>query len=260
MNRLFFYLVAMLHYSDQGDGEALVFLHGFCSDLRIWQDFITPFTEEYRVILLDLPGCGKSSLLAPSLHEWAKACWETLNALGVDQCHLVGHSMGGYVALEMLAIAPERMQSFTSFHSSPLADNSERRANRFKQINFIDKYGSKMLVRQIIPALFHTDMEDKTIMQAVSIAEEQSPKGLQAALTSMAKRADNRNVLYGSSTPLLFISGRHDAILPIEEQQGFAASCKNAQLVVLEQTAHMGMLAETTSAQNHLANFLANLT
>ena len=258
MNRLFFYLVGMLNYADQGEGEVLVFLHGFCSDMRIWEDFIVPFTEEYRVICLDLPGCGSSPVMTPSLVEWATACWETLRIIGVHKCHLIGHSMGGYVALAMMDAAPEKVVSFISFHSSPLTDNEERKSNRFKQISFIDKYGPKMLVSQIVPALFHSDFEEDKIMPAVSIAEEQSGRGLQAALEAMAKRANRRNLLFSTKMPILFVSGAYDAILPIEEQTEFAASCQNAQIVILENSGHMAMLEEKIKAQEHIERFLAN--
>jgi len=247
----------MLNYSDQGEGEALVFLHGFCSDLTLWHSFIGPFTEEYRVICIDLPGCGKSPLLAPSLSEWAKACWDTLNMLGIDECHIIGHSMGGYIALELLAQQPQRMRSFVSFHSSPLPDNDERRNNRYRQQSFIDKYGPKMLVQQIVPALFHADFDEVRMMKAVAIAENQSADGLKASLAAMAKRSDHRNTLYAAEMPVLFLSGLYDSILPIKAQKEFAKACKKAHLLQLDQTAHMGMIEEEGKCQERIAEFLA---
>lgn len=249
----------MLHSTVHGQGEPLVFLHGFCSDQRIWDSFISPFAEEYQVILLDLPGCGKSEMADNDLTVWASACWNSLTQLGVQACHIVGHSMGGYVALEMMMQAPERFKSFTSFHSTPIADTEERRTNRMRQIEFIDKYGPKMLVRQIIPALFMEGVDNTFIDKAVRIAENQTGQGLQSALSAMANRSDNREMLFSADIPVLFLSGRYDGILPIADQEIFAQSCKRGLIRILENTAHMGMLEEKELAQEYLAKFVAGI-
>jgi pimeloyl-ACP methyl ester carboxylesterase len=94
-----------LNYRRQGAGEPVVLLHGIGSDLCVWEPVLESLAEHLEVIAVDLPGFGHSPPLPggvpPSPHALAGAVAGLLDQLGVDRAHLVGNSLGGWVALEL---------------------------------------------------------------------------------------------------------------------------------------------------------------
>jgi pyruvate dehydrogenase E2 component (dihydrolipoamide acetyltransferase) len=95
----------------QGEGVPLVLLHGFGADHGSWKPFAA-MLEGKASLAIDLPNHGKSPLqTTDSLAGLAQAVWSTLQAQGVTQCHLLGHSLGGAVALSLVELAPGLVKS-----------------------------------------------------------------------------------------------------------------------------------------------------
>ncbi|MBP2315842.1 alpha/beta fold hydrolase [Azospirillum soli] len=103
-------------------GVPALLLHGFAGDLLTWQFNLSPLATERRVLAVDLPGHGGSTLDVGEGRIGDLAPWlvRFLNALEVPRVHLVGHSMGGYVALELARHAPERVASLSLIASAGL--------------------------------------------------------------------------------------------------------------------------------------------
>ena len=95
----------MLHFFEKGQGHPLIFLHGFCESGEMWRYFVDSLSTQYRVLCPDLPGFGNSPLTSPitSLEQVALQLEEWLDALQIQNPIVMGHSLGGYVAL----LAPE---------------------------------------------------------------------------------------------------------------------------------------------------------
>ncbi len=105
---------AHLHYHSAGQGDAVVLVHGFSLDLRMWDDQVAPLAQAYQVIRYDLRGFGQSSLPIsgqPYLHHEDLAA--LLDHLGIPAAHLVGLSKGGAVALDFTLAEPGRVRSLT---------------------------------------------------------------------------------------------------------------------------------------------------
>ncbi len=100
-------------YADMGSGpETLVFIHGMGSNLKAWSHNLPFFAEKYRCIALDLPGHGKSEKTAQevSMGGYAQAVLALLDALGIAAAWLVGHSMGGQLALTLALESPAQVK------------------------------------------------------------------------------------------------------------------------------------------------------
>jgi pimeloyl-ACP methyl ester carboxylesterase len=106
----------VVEYAQGGDGEAIVFVHGFGGDKRMWIPFVRGFVNQYRVVAPDLPGHGGSAL-APNqtytLDTMAQAVGDFVDAADIPRFHLVGSSMGGGVALAYAIENPDRVSSLT---------------------------------------------------------------------------------------------------------------------------------------------------
>ncbi|MGA9212059.1 alpha/beta fold hydrolase, partial [Kaistella sp.] len=100
----------MLNYEISGSGkETLVLLHGFMENLTIWDDMDTYLSEKFSLIKIDLPGHGLSKIYNEihTMELVADEVKKVTDKLNLDQFHLLGHSMGGYVSLAFAEKFPE---------------------------------------------------------------------------------------------------------------------------------------------------------
>lgn len=101
-----------LHYRTAGEGEAVVFLHAGIADSRLWDRQLATFADQYRVVVYDLRGYGKSEL-PPQPYAHHRDLELLLDTLNIGAAHFVGASMGGSVVLDFALVYPERVQSLT---------------------------------------------------------------------------------------------------------------------------------------------------
>jgi pimeloyl-ACP methyl ester carboxylesterase len=252
--------MTVLSFSDRGAGSALVFLHGFCEDARIWDDFAAPFGEKYRIICIDLPGFGRSPA-APgiSIAGMAEAVKGTLDELKISEMTLIGHSMGGYVALEYASRWPENLRALGLFHSQPYADSEEKKEARLKSADFVRRHGSLPFVAQLIPGLFAPAFarENPAIVQElVQRAAAYDPEGIAAALEAMRNRSDLSAILQNAIFPVLFLIGTEDQAIPAELSKRQTTLPPVASIHYLPGVGHMGMLEAREATQNILDAFL----
>ena len=252
---------AKVAYEIEGKGTPVVLLHGFCEDQRVWEDFKQDLLEEkYRVITIDLPGFGQSEVVHPaSIQYYAEAVLAVLDEKKLNQVILVGHSMGGYTALAVAELAPERLLGLGLFHSHPYADSTAKQEARYKQVNFIRRQGHQLYVKQLVPKLFpakyglsHPFDLDKLIHRAARYEAE----GIITGLEAMANRPDRTAVLEQTKVPVLFIVGEEDTAVPPEASQNQLSLPAVAQIHVLENVGHMGMIEARRKTQLIVRQFV----
>ncbi len=96
------YQQSIANFKHVGTGSCVVLLHGFCEDSGIWDAFLPQLSRKYSVIVPDLPGFGESSSLeSTTVEDMADAVCKVLQKTGVSKFVVIGHSMGGYVALAL---------------------------------------------------------------------------------------------------------------------------------------------------------------
>lgn len=247
------------YYLNGNKKKPIVFLHGFCEDSTVWDEFIEPF-EEYYIIRIDLPGSGGSDPVAQmSIADMAASVEAVLDHLKVGKFFLVGHSMGGYIALEVAKKHADQIMGLCMFHSQPYADSEERRQGRAKSIEFIEKNGHELYVKQLLPALFapgfaasHTYLVDMMILRASKFPRE----GIIGSIRAMANRPDNSQVLKDAPYPVLFIIGELDGVIPLEVSIDQTHLPAVADIHILPKVGHMGMFRAKRETQNILRRFL----
>ncbi|QOC21727.1 alpha/beta hydrolase [Wenzhouxiangella sp. AB-CW3] len=102
------------HYLEAGRGQTLVMIHGFNADAHHFTRLTRRVRQSCRVLAPDLPGFGLTETVTPleyDVESQARRLLEWLDAMGVDRCQLGGSSMGGYVAVALARMAPERIES-----------------------------------------------------------------------------------------------------------------------------------------------------
>src|SRR4030066_2144868 len=151
-----------VYYRDEGKGETLLLLHGFCESSEIWDDFRGALSKRFRVITPDLLGHGKnvppavrnsSGEYVNTMEMQAESAAAVLKSAGVDRCTVVGHSMGGYTALAFAELFPEKVRGLCLFHSTAMADPEEKKRDRDKAIEVVRK-DKDAFVEGMIPKMF----------------------------------------------------------------------------------------------------------
>ncbi|MBL7849622.1 MAG: alpha/beta fold hydrolase [Cyclobacteriaceae bacterium] len=249
--------MGFIHYRDQGTGRPLVFIHGFCDSLELWDDFILPFTAHYRVITLDLPGFGKSDLLPQpfTLDDVGDALSSLFTELNLDQPILVGHSLGGYVSLSLLARHPEQLSGVMLFHSTSSPDSEERKKVRDKVIAFVKENGVAPFVETFVPGLF-ANPADPAIPGTRKRTLQTRPEALTAYAAAMRDRPDRRSLLASTEKPVAILAGAKDVLIPFQDLRSMVQLAPKTQLFELPDAAHMGMFEAKNQAQNILSSYI----
>jgi pimeloyl-ACP methyl ester carboxylesterase len=204
----------------KGKGPSIIFLHGFLENQTMWEQLIEQLPSRYRCITLDLPGHGEAANLGyvHSMLEMAEMVKSLVDSLKLRKVNLIGHSMGGYVALSFAELYPDAIKSLVLMNSTARADSEERRLNRDRAIALV-KQNAKSYVRTAIPLLFRPKSR-KEYGQAVKLVKMQalktSPQGIVAALEGMKNRFDREVILHFAPYPILMVAAKHDPVIALE--------------------------------------------
>ena len=247
-----------LYYSVRGQGKPLVLLHGFLETHQIWDAFAEDLTSKYKVIAFDLPGFGQSPLLAKrpfTLTDVATEINQCLKKITTEKIDLIGHSLGGYIALAMVELEPQLFSSLGLFHSTAYADSDEKKESRTKTIDFVQRNGALVFTSNFVPPLFANPTHE-----AVSFVRDLAIQTNQTTvihyLEAMRDRPDRTNVLQSFNGKILFLAGSQDTVIPSEALKNQAKIPKNGFLKVFDRVGHMGMFEASQETRNELLEFL----
>lgn len=239
---------SQIHYTVEGKikQHSIVLLHGFTESLEIWDDFSAELSVDFKVICIDLPGHGKSACIskAHSMELMADAVKAVLDEESVEECVMIGHSMGGYVALAFAEKYPDSLKGLGLFHSSAFPDTAEGKAGRAKAIEAIEKNHSGFIMN-FIPDLFapaNRELLKKEINELVGKAQLMTKEAIIASQLGMMERGDKRYVLANASFPVLFIAGKLDTRVLFKKVLEMIAIPKDSTSLLLHDIAHMGYL------------------
>lgn len=249
----------MLHFFEKGQGPALLFLHGFCESGEMWRYFADSLSNQYRVLCPDLPGFGNSTMTHPisSLEEVALQLEEWMDALQIQNPIVMGHSLGGYVALALLERMGSRIQAIGLLHSTAYADDLEKKEMRNRTLTFLKKHGASKFVTSFVPQLFpeHRRMElDDELARAIEDGKRSSLEGLIAYTIAMRDRVDRLAVLQQFAGPKLLLAGTVDGSVKIESSR--AQQSAFTHYIELEGVGHLGMVEEKEKTLEVVLNFV----
>lgn len=219
----FLYKNTPIYYSDTGSGNAIVLLHGFLENSKMWNFYIPDFSIKNRIIAIDLLGHGQSECLGyiHSMENQADMVFALLNNLKIKKAVFVGHSMGGYVALAFAEMYPVNIGSLVLLNSTSFEDNHERKINRNRAIKAV-KLNYINFVRMSISNLFSEEnreiLEDE--IESVKLeALKTTLQGIVAAQEGMKIRKDRTRFLQSALFPILLVLGKKDPVLNYQENK-----------------------------------------
>jgi pimeloyl-ACP methyl ester carboxylesterase len=244
----------------RGTGKPIIFLHGFPMHQGIWDEFGDKFIAHNTVVSVDLPGFGKSPSLSPgfTLEHVADAVIAFVEDHKFSGAVLVGHSLGGYVSLAMIENRPDLFDALILFHSTALPDTAERKASRNKVIESVERNGALPFTSGFIAPLF-VDQQHEGIERMKEIAATTPADTVIGYTKAMRDRKDYVKTLRSFEKPTLLIAGEKDQGISVSSVYDQAKGCKNAEIEVIENVAHMGMVEKSIEAESRIKDFLKKI-
>ena len=239
---LLFFWMKKLNYTFKNKASSkeipLILLHGFLESSSMWKQ--VGFPKGYPLVLIDLPGHGKSShpdLICESISEMANLVIDVLDTLKLTQFHIMGHSMGGYVGLEIKKNDP-RTKKMILLNSNFWADSTQK-VNDRKRVAEIVQTNQSHFIYEVIPNLFLNPHQFDTEVKAlISEALVMSPDAIGKASIAMSTRKNYSDFVREKAGDFTCIQGVEDSIVPAKKmRQSLKGS--EVQYFELEGVGHM---------------------
>ncbi len=250
-----------ISYTDQGKGTAVVLLHGFLENKKMWDAFIPLWSKKFRIITIDLLGHGETECMGyvHSMENNADAVHKVLSELRLRKAILVGHSMGGYVALAFAELYPNMVKGLVLLNSTSRADSAERRTNRDRAIKAV-KQSFQNFISLSISNLFSEGNRER-LSEAINSVKQETLKtslqGIVASLEGMKIRVDREVLLHLTPYPKLLVLGKKDPVLDYEETK---EQIEDTQVQLLSfPDGHMSHIENQEALQTELLQFFKSV-
>jgi pimeloyl-ACP methyl ester carboxylesterase len=226
----------------------LVLLPGLINTRRVFEHQIEA--------LSDIADC-----IIPELwhHDTMGTMAEATLAMAPQSFALIGFSMGGYVAFEILRRASQRVERLALIDTQAVPDSAESTKRRRALLEQAKIGRFKGVQRTLLPQLVHSrHVDDPAISQPIfDMAQEIGADGFINEQRAIIDRADSRHMLVDIDVPTVVIVGRQDQVTPLPRSQEMAADIANSRLVVLEECGHMSPLERPLEVTEALRRWLS---
>ena len=243
-------------YMEAGEGPDLLFIHG--AGGLIWDPFLEQLSQHHRVLAPKLPGTANSTGVEWLMdhHDVFYFYWDFLDALGVDDVIVVGHSMGGWFAAEVAAMQPSRVSKLVLIAPAGLWNDDYPVADFFA-----------MMPNELIPALFHDTEHPGAKMMTAPPPEDpdelrtvtvERAKMLQTAARFMWPIPDKRlsERIHRVTSPTLIVWGASDGLIPPQYAEDFNRAIPNSEVAMFSASGHMPQVEEPEAVLAKLGEFL----
>jgi 3-oxoadipate enol-lactonase len=222
----------------------VVLLHAFPLDERMWAPQ-RPVLKGHEVVSPNLYALGGNSI-----DGWAERILDEAD----DDFTAVGASMGGYVALALARLAPERVRGLLLAGARPNADSADRRAGRAATIELIEEQGADGLWENQRDKLFGEQGPAEAVDLARQMALSRDRDELRGSVEAIRDRSDNTDIL--RSHPVVFALGATDVYFPVDEARVFVEASPRSRLVIFERSRHLPNLEQPDEFNELLSELL----
>lgn len=255
---LFQFNESSIYYQISGVGEPVVLLHGFLEDSSIFHTIIPELhAHHFQTIVIDLPGHGKSTFDKNycSMPFMADSINALLNSLNLNPTFIVGHSMGGYVALSLCNL--RKHLKIVLLHSNFWADSELKQADRNRVIDVVVK-NKNLFIQEAIPNLFAPGNKiifHQEILVLIDQAKKMNASNIIASTQGMRDREHHYN--FAETNVIAIIQGNDDPIISNQILEAELAKIQNKPKVFyIQNCGHMGFIEKPNEIINCLTQVL----
>jgi pimeloyl-ACP methyl ester carboxylesterase len=255
---------AAITYLEAGRGRPLMLLHGIGSAARSFRDQLDGLSARWRVIAWDAPGYGGSTALsseAPGADDYAARLAAFLDDLGIEACHLLGHSLGCLMAARFAVRHPERVRSLSLCSVAAghgLLPDEERRRLLDQRVNDVATLGPAEMARRRGPRLVAPGAAPVILQRVVDIMASVRADGYaQAARMLSTADIEADIVRLPADLPVQIVYGEADVVTPPAKNREVAALRPGARVTAIPDAGHALYLEQPQAFNSIVAEFLA---
>jgi len=255
-----------LHYLDQGNGPVLLFGHSYLWSSSMWQQQIAELSKEYRCIVPDLWGHGRSAPLnePPSIQSLADDYWALLQALNIERCSVIGLSVGGMWGTQLALDHPNEIEKLVIMDSFVGVEPPETQQRYFQMLDIVEQAGAipQPLIEQLMPIFLSgiTLENQPAISEAFSKSLAALPAENIATIVAIGrcifKRKDRMPLLSQLKMPVLVLVGEFDQPRPPHESKQMAQLIEHAECKIIAEAGHISALEQAKEVNKLLRAFL----
>ncbi|HKQ49799.1 MAG TPA: alpha/beta hydrolase [Phycisphaerae bacterium] len=250
-----------LHCEVFGEGEPVLFIHGFPLSGEMWRGAAEALSDRWRCLVPDLRGHGRSAAsAAASMARYADDLAAMLDKLREWRpVVVVGLSMGGYIAFEFYRRHRARVRAMVLCDTRAEADAPDGAAKREAMAQEVLKNGSRAAADVMVDKLFAPGVSPQLRQHWHDAMSRNPPVGVAAAARALATRPDSTSTLTTIDCPTLFVVGREDTLTPPAPMEAMARAIRGARLEIIEGAGHMPPVEQPGEFNRILRGFLESL-
>ena len=258
---------ADIYYEDSAPNDTqkpiMVFAHGLLWNTRMYDKQVEHFQEAYRCIAFDFRGQGQSQI-TKSGYDMESLTEDTLGllaALGIEKCHFVGLSMGGFVAQRIAIKQPELLLSLTLLETSADPEDPKNVPQYRKLIKAIRWLGIKRVSNKVMPIMFGSSFLADKLRKSdrkewLTMLQGNRKGGVVKATMGVIERSGTYEQLGSITTPTLIIVGDEDAATPYAKSERMHFAIKGSKLAVIKGAGHTATVEEPEQVNRVMSQFL----
>jgi 3-oxoadipate enol-lactonase len=256
-----------VRYFDTGEGAPFLLIHAFPLSADLWEPQLAAPPAGWRLIAPDVRGFrgpAAAELAAEpvgpvGMDDYAGDLLALLDHLRLPEAVVGGLSMGGYIALAAMRLAPHRVRGLVLADTRHTADTDEGRARRREMLALVEREGVEGVASAMLPGLLgDTSHRDRPgiVARVRQLILANEAGAVAAAITAMMNRPDSTPVLADITCPVLVLAGQEDALTPVDAARDLQSRIRDARLVVLPESGHLSNLETPDGFNAALARFL----
>ena len=247
--------------------RTLVLLHAFPLNARMWEPQLPLADEGWRVLAPQFrgfdassaPSGGDAAPAATSIDDYAADLVDLLDALRIEDAVVCGCSMGGYVALALVRLAPRYIRGLVLADSRPHADTPEGIDGRKRLLALLAEHGPPAIADQMVPRLLsdatRRDQPD-VVARVRELTLANSRAAIAGAIAALMTRPDSTSLLSTIHCPTLILVGEQDVVTPPDVGAEMHRAIAGSELVVIPGAGHLPNLEQPAAFNEALARFL----
>ncbi len=230
--------------------QNLLLLPGLLNDARLWQYQIAALSDVAHATVADLTGADSMAALASAALAQAPA----------ERFALAGLSMGGYVALEIMRQAPDRVMALALLDTSARPDTPQATETRVALMRLSKKHFSHVIDLSLPRAVHPTHLTDTSIVKVIREMSESAGKEVFVRQQqAVIERIDSRPSLHRITCPTLILCGRDDVVTPVDAHEEMAAAIPASRLVIIDECGHLSTLEAPQKVTDALRKWLSDI-
>ncbi|AQG78381.1 alpha/beta fold hydrolase [Spirosoma montaniterrae] len=230
----------------------LVLIHGHGVDASIWDGVCAVSLFDGPTLR---PDFSKRTDLA-NIDAYAHDLHRQLQTANARKVVLVGHSMGGYIALAFAEQYPEMVSGLVLFHSTAYADDDAKKEQRKQTIQALQTEGAAPFIEKTIPKMVAPGFSPEIVQQLVDTYRTLPANALAAGMQAIANRPDRTHLLRDARFPVLVILGKQDQLIAYDKTRTLANFSTKVNVATMETAGHLGMIEQIDEAARLLSGFV----